>query len=75
MFINCGQTRQNEEERIAQDIATGLEGNGDHPDVATEEHTSKGVKENIFAKLRESEYFLFIDFKREEFKDGTHRVS
>ena len=51
MFIDCGQTRQNEEERIAQDIAIGLKEMGYDPYVATEEHTSKGVKENIFAKL------------------------
>jgi hypothetical protein len=33
------------------------------------------VKENIFARLSESEYFLFIDFKREALQDGNHRGS
>jgi hypothetical protein len=75
VFISCGQTRYGEEERIAQDVAAELRRMGYDPYVAIEEHTFEGVKDNIFQKLKESEYFLFIDFKREEFKDGTHRGS
>ena len=69
MFISGCQTRYSEEERIAQDVATELKGMGYDPYVAIEEHTFEAVKDNIFQKLKESEYFLFIDFKREEFKD------
>jgi hypothetical protein len=36
--------------------------------IAIEEHTLNGLKENIFRQLSDSEYFLFIDFKRERIK-------
>ena len=33
--------------------------------IAIEEHTVSDITSNIFQKLRDSEYFIFIDFKRE----------
>jgi hypothetical protein len=44
---------------------------GFDPYIAVAEQTLKGVKENIFTKLRSSEYFLFIDFKRERLFEGN----
>jgi hypothetical protein len=65
VFISCGQRRNTEEIEIARTISRRLISLGYDPYVATEEQTLKGVKENIFSQLTSSEYFLFIDFRRE----------
>ena len=70
VFISCGQRKDTEEVEIAKKIADGLTAMGFEPYIAVTEQTLKGVKENIFAKLRSSEYFLFIDFKRERLSKG-----
>lgn len=41
--------------------------------IAVEEQTLKGVKDNIFSRLAESEYLIFIDFKREELMEKTEK--
>ena len=57
---------------------------GFDPYIAVTEHTLKGVKENIFRRLNESEYLIFVDFKRDRLADvrngvlndrGVHRGS
>lgn len=65
VFISCGQRKETEESLIAKEIADKLEEMGFEPYVAVVEQSLKGVKENIFNRLKESEYFVFIDFKRE----------
>lgn len=79
VFISCGQKKNSEEVQIARAIAGELTRLGYEPYVATEEQTLRGVKENIFHQLETSEYFLFIDFKRERLvlSDGesVHRGS
>jgi hypothetical protein len=60
---------------IAERIEKELIAMGFEPYIAVAEQSLKGVKENIFTKLRSSEYFLFIDFKRERlFKGNDHFV-
>jgi hypothetical protein len=45
---------------------------GYKPYLALEQQTLQGVKEGIFRNLQNTEYFLFIDFRREGlFKEGT----
>ena len=63
VFISCGQ--KPEELRIAENIANVLVSMNFEPYIARNQQTLNGVVENIFSKLNESEYFLFIDFKRE----------
>lgn len=78
VFISCGQRKDNHEIETAHKIKTELEKLGYDPYIAVEEQTLKGLKENIFHQLETSEYFLFIDFKREQVisKDITeHRGS
>lgn len=83
VFISCGQRKDSEELTIANQIADKLKEMGFDPYIAVEEQSLKGVKENIFGRLEKSEYFLFIDFKRErlfktneKFVDtGNHRGS
>lgn len=75
VFVSCGQNTQNDEIALAKRIAQLLDSLGYDPYVAVSEQTLRGVKENIFARLSESEYFLFVDFKRELLPDGNHRGS
>src|SRR5436190_19996924 len=70
IFISCGQSKESDEPQVAREIAVRLERLGFDPYIAVAEQTLRGVKENIFEQLRKSEYFLFVDFKR-EFLVGT----
>jgi hypothetical protein len=78
VFITSGQNKDKGEREIAGQILTKLDLDFD-PYVAIEEQTLKSIKENIFPKLEESEYFIFVDFKREIRKDdrilGTIQAS
>lgn len=72
IFISCGQRKEgSDERRIAQLIKVLLEAKGFNAYVATEVHSPGGLWESIFNVLSSSEYFLFIDFKREELKDPS----
>jgi hypothetical protein len=65
VFLSCGQS--NDEERdIARKIAENLMSLGFDVYIAVNELSLVGLKENIFRQLEISEYFLFIDFKREK---------
>lgn len=84
IFISCGQQKGTDEVEIAHKIVEKLEKMDFEPYLAVEEQTLKGMKENILRRLRESEYFIFVDFKRERlyrlkngsFEDsGNHRGS
>ena len=86
VFISCGQREKSvleivtvenspqttPELTIARKILEKLQKLGYEPYLALEQQTLQGVKEGIFENLRNTEYFLFIDFQREGlFKDGT----
>jgi hypothetical protein len=75
VFISCGQNRHTQEAEVANQILRRIESMGFEPYVATEEQTLKGIKENVFAKIEESEYFVFVDFKREKLENGEYRGS
>ncbi len=66
VFISCGQTKHSAELETAHKIRERLYGLGFDPYIAVEEQTLSGLKENIFRHLRDAEYFVFVDFKREE---------
>jgi hypothetical protein len=66
VFISCEQKKESEEVTIANQIEQSLRSMGFDPYVAVQEHTLQGVKETIFKKLANAEYFLFVDFKREK---------
>lgn len=66
VFISCGQTKNSEELNTAEKIRERLEDLGFEPYIAVEEQTLLGLTENIFPRLRDSEYFIFVDFKREK---------
>ncbi len=70
VFISCGQRENTEEVQVASDIAKVLDELGFEPYIASQEHTLRGLKENIFSQLETSEYFLFVDFQREQFANS-----
>lgn len=76
VFISCGQNKASDELKLAEDIGAKLASLSFDPYVAVGEQSLRGIKENVFGQLSRSEYFLFVDFKRERL-DGTdiHRGS
>ena len=73
VFVSCGQSK--DEIEVARNISRKLSDMGFDPFVALEEQTLKGIKENVFPKLEESEYFIFVDFKREKLENDDYRGS
>jgi|SRR6516164_3054992 hypothetical protein len=65
IFISCGQSKNSDELSTAKEIAIRLDKLGYRPYVAVQEQVLLGVAENIFEQLGKSEYFVFVDFKRE----------
>lgn len=70
IFISCGQRKGSDEANIAQCVAQRIKDKGFEPYIAIQQQTLKGLKENIFNELSSSEYFLFIDFRREKISDA-----
>jgi hypothetical protein len=76
VFISCGQNKASEELSLASDIKDRLTALGFDPYVAVGEQSLRGLKENLFAQLNNSEYLVFIDFKRERLEgQDCHRGS
>jgi hypothetical protein len=71
VFISCGQSKGSDEVSIASKIRDRLEELGFDPYIAVQEQTLRGLKENIFEQLSKSEYFIFIDFKREQLMQSS----
>ena len=63
IFISCGQKKDSVERNIAKQIEDRLINLGFDTYLALEQHTLRGLKENIFKHLMDSEYFLFVDFR------------
>ena len=70
VFISCGQATE-PERQAADAIAEELRQRGFDPYVAVQERSLRGLKENLFARLADSEYFLFVDFKREQLEGSS----
>jgi len=75
VFISCGQNKTTDEFEIALEIKRRLTGLGFEPYVAVEVQALHGLKEGIFGQLANSEYFVFVDFKRERLAPNCHRGS
>ena len=79
IFISCGQRKvanlsvinsenvnlTTPEFTVAKEIKEKLEQMGFEPYIALEQQTLEGVKDAIFKRLKNTEYFLFVDFRRE----------
>jgi hypothetical protein len=78
IFLSCGQ--KHEEQELANRIAKRLEtlrapgksgpDAGFHCYVAVADQSLDGLRENIFHQLETSEYFVFLDFKRDPLGDS-----
>ena len=64
VFISCGQ-RCDEEKDTAERIKKALICEGYNPYVAVQKQTLRDLRHNIFKELEDSEYIVFVDFKRE----------
>jgi hypothetical protein len=72
VFVSCGQ--QDEEMGIVDKIENLLREKHFEPYVARKQRSLKSLRENIFRELDDSEYFLFIDFKRESIGNLWQRL-
>jgi hypothetical protein len=72
IFISCGQNKDTDEARIASAIKIKAQSLGFDPYVAVDVQTLRGLRESIFAQLENSEYFIFVDFKREKLADNLN---
>ena len=76
VFISCGQDQESDEVAVAQAIAKGLRDLGYDPYIAVQEQTLRGLTDNLFARLADSEYLVFVDFLREQLANSpAHRGS
>src|ERR1041385_8826331 len=64
VFISCGQSAA--ELDVAGLIKQVLTDLGFEPYVAAQVQSVRALRENIFQQLRDTEYFLFVDFRREQ---------
>ena len=66
VFISCGQSASDKREiRIARRIGELVRAKGFEDYLAINQQDAKSFRENIFRELSGSEYFLFVDLKRE----------
>jgi hypothetical protein len=74
VFIGCGQ-RNEKEKQIGLACKQYFDERHFISYFAEEVHSLEALTENIFRHLRNSEYSVFIDFRREEVDDGKFRGS
>lgn len=74
VFIGCGQ-RNKKEREIGFACWEYFKSQRFEPYLAEEVHSLEALTENIFHHLKNSEYAVFIDFRREKLPDGTRRGS
>jgi hypothetical protein len=70
IFVSCGR-RDEKEKEIAYRLEKALTELGFEPYVAIHEQSTRSVIQNIIPHLRDDEYFLFIDFRRERLISET----
>lgn len=69
IFLSCGQSKDTDEPGIAEKIAARIRQLGFDCYIAVIDQSLVGLRESIFSQIETSEYFVFVDFKRE--KIGT----
>lgn len=74
VFISCGQ-RPGIEQDIAKKISDWFQYNGYHPYVAISAQSIQDVNSGIIKELKSSDYYVFIDFKREKINETDYRGS
>lgn len=74
VFLSCGQ-KIKKEKGIGKAVAGYFRKRGFETYFAERVHSSDALTENIFKFLRQSEYFVFIDFKRGRINQKEFRGS
>lgn len=74
VFLSCGQ-RTGFERKISNEIAIKLEELGFEPYIAIKQQSLSSLRENIYRQLETSDYYLFIDFAREELHDSDDDIN
>lgn len=70
VFISCGQSNKGEKE-FGIKASDWFRKNGFQPYFAEQYNTPEGLTENIFNALKNSEYFVCINFERENSQVGS----
>ncbi|MFZ0510834.1 MAG: hypothetical protein WAM14_04440 [Candidatus Nitrosopolaris sp.] len=70
IFVSCRQ-RDEKDKLIAYKLGRELTELGYEPYVAIHEQSTRSIIQNILHYLRDSEYFLFVDFRREPIMTGS----
>ena len=70
VFISCGQAG-NDEQHVATELRNWFESEGYEPYVATEVQTILDLNAGIIRELKYSDYYIFINFPREQFNDSN----
>lgn len=73
VFISCGQREG--ERGVARDVATWFTLEGFRPYVALEAQSIQDVNSGIIGELRRSDYYVFIDFRRERLDGADQKDS
>jgi hypothetical protein len=73
VFISCGQAEGTNEREVAHAIGEKLKLMGFDYYIAVKEQTLAGLKDNIFGQLESSDYFVFVDFAREQLAETNQR--
>ena len=74
IFISCGQSTDREI-KIGKFVEDYFRDRKFETYFAERVHSSDALTENIFKFLKKSEYFIFIDFKREKISENIFRGS
>lgn len=74
VFISCGQ-RTEREKNIGLEVDRYFRERGFTTYFAEKVHSPEALTDHIFTFLRDSEYFVFIDFKREKISEEDFRGS
>jgi len=74
VFISCGQ-RTHREKNIGMEVKSYFESRGFETYFAEVVRSPEALTEHIFKYLDSSEFFIFIDFKREELPGNKYRGS
>ncbi len=70
VFISCGQ--RDEERDTARRVAQWFSEQGFKPYVAIEAQSIQDLNSGIIRELRRSDYYVFIDFRRERLRNDQH---
>ncbi len=74
VFVSCGQ-RSDKEKAIGRAVYEYFKKKGFEAYFAERVQSPDALTENIFKFIRQSEYFVFIDFKRESISERDYRGS